>query len=104
MAAWDYKEGTGNPALEGWNEYNAGCNRDEAGTMVQVLAQDERDADKVGGVMAFDSEQYFWDTHFAGEHTQRNKGKFGECRMKTELKYYKLVGGFMHKVQRGSRL
>ena len=71
---------------------------------MQVLAKDENDPTKVGGVMAFDSERYFWDVHVAGEHTQRNKGNFGDVRTRTDLAYFKLVGGFLHKAARASRL
>lgn len=72
--------------------------------MVQVMAKDENDPDKVGGVMAFESEQYFWDTHVAGPHTTGNKAKFGDCRLRTDLRYFKLVAGFLHKAERGARL
>ena len=104
IAGWEYKENTRSGALNGWNDYNAGCKRDEPGTMVQTLATDPNDPAKVGGVMAFDSEKYFWDVHVAGPHTQGNKAKYGDIRIRTDLNYYKLVAGFLHKEERGSRL
>lgn len=104
IAAWDYQKNTRTPALSGWQDYNDGCKRDESGTLMQVLATDENDEERVGGVMAFDSEQYFWDVHVAGKHTTKNKGKYGNIRVKTDLKYYKLVAGFLGRESRESRL
>ena len=91
-------------ALGGWREYSAGCEEGEPGTYLQTLGTDPNDEDRVGGVMAFDSEKYFWETHAVGPYTTKNKKEFGECRLKVDLKYYKLVGGFLHKAERGAKL
>lgn len=95
IATFDYKEGTRAGALEGWQDLTYAIQSTDPGTFVYTVAKDPKNSDRVGSVAVYESEEYFWDVHVPNPAIGANKAKYGDIRTKTDLAYFKIVGGFL---------
>ncbi|KAF9694462.1 hypothetical protein EKO04_007230 [Ascochyta lentis] len=97
IASFEYKEDSREAALAGWQNVTSACQHSEEGTFAYVVGKDTKNALRVGSVAVYESEKYFWAVHAKGNAVVDNKTKYGEIRTKTDLAYYKIVAGFLHK-------
>jgi quinol monooxygenase YgiN len=95
IATFDYKENTRAGALDGWQDLTSAIFPTDPGTFVYTVAKDPMNADRVGSVAVYESEKYFWDTHVPNPAIGANKAKYGDIRTKTDLAYFKIVGGYL---------
>jgi hypothetical protein len=104
IATFDYATNTRDAALDGWSTVTSACQKTQQGTLVYAVAKDSRNGDRVGSVAAYESEKYFWEVHVPGQAVVDNKKKYGDIRTKTDLAYFKLIGGFLFNDKAYSRL
>jgi quinol monooxygenase YgiN len=95
IATFDYKEGTRAGALDGWQDLTSAIFPTDPGTFVYTVAKDPVNPDRVGSVAVYESEKYFWDVHVPNPAIGANKAKYGDIRTKTDLGYFKIVGGYL---------
>ncbi|KAJ4245271.1 hypothetical protein NW762_014141 [Fusarium torreyae] len=95
IATFDYKENTRAGALDGWQDLTSAIHPTDPGTFVYTVAKDPQNPDRVGSVAVYESENYFWDVHVPNPAIGANKAKYGDIRTKTDLAYFRMVGGYL---------
>ncbi|KAM0313372.1 hypothetical protein ACHAPQ_012052 [Fusarium lateritium] len=95
IATFDYKENTRAGALDGWQDLTSAIHPTDPGTFVYTVAKDPQNPDRVGSVAVYESEMYFWDVHVPNPAIGANKAKYGDIRTKTDLAYFRMVGGYL---------